>query len=75
MDRPVTIRDLIPVLAETMRFATQALAQQTALLVVLSEKGIVTKAELDAEMKRNPPATKTLLDLLGTFSPDAPKPS
>jgi hypothetical protein len=38
---------LIPVLADTMKFATQALAESAALAELLIEKGIVTKAELD----------------------------
>ncbi len=41
---------LLPPLAETMKFATQALAQSRALADVLIGKGIVTQAELDAAM-------------------------
>lgn len=41
---------LLPVLADTMKFATQALAQSTALAELLVAKGLVTKAELDARM-------------------------
>jgi hypothetical protein len=41
---------LLPVLADTMKFATQALAEAGAIADVLIEKGILTKAELDAKM-------------------------
>ena len=41
---------LLPVLADTMKFATQALAQSAALADLLIEKGILTKAELDGKM-------------------------
>ncbi len=41
---------LLPVLADTMKFATQALAQSTALAELLVAKGVVTKAELDGRM-------------------------
>jgi hypothetical protein len=38
---------LLPVLADTMKFATQALAQSTGLAALLVAKGVVTQAELD----------------------------
>lgn len=41
---------LLPVLAETMKFATQALAEAGALASVLIEKGVLTRAELDGKM-------------------------
>jgi len=41
---------LLPAMAETMRFAMQALAQASALSEVLIAKGILTKEELDARM-------------------------
>jgi hypothetical protein len=41
---------LLPVLADTMKFATQALAQSTALAELLVAKGVVTRAELDGRM-------------------------
>jgi len=41
---------LLPALAETMKFAMQALAQASALSEVLIAKGILTKEELDARM-------------------------
>ncbi|HVR23931.1 MAG TPA: hypothetical protein VMU26_11480 [Candidatus Polarisedimenticolia bacterium] len=51
-DKPVSpeVAALIPTLANTMKFATQALAQSSAIAEVLIEKGILTKAELDARM-------------------------
>ncbi len=75
MERPLALEDFLTVLAETMKFATQALAQQAALVEILLRKGVVTKEELDAQVKLRPPQTKTLLDMLGKFSPDKPKPS
>ena len=52
-DRPVSpeFAAVIPVLADTMKFATQALAEATAIAELLIEKGVLTKAELDARMK------------------------
>jgi len=41
---------LLPAMAETMKFAMQALAQASALSEVLIAKGILTKEELDARM-------------------------
>ena len=41
---------LLPVLADTMKFATQALTEASAIAEVLIEKGVLTKAELDAKM-------------------------
>ena len=41
---------LLPAMAETMKFAMQALAQASALSEVLIAKGVVTKAELDARI-------------------------
>jgi hypothetical protein len=41
---------LLPVLADTMKFATQALAQSTALAELLVAKGVVTRVELDGRM-------------------------
>lgn len=40
----------LPAMAETMKFAMQALAQASALSEVLIAKGILTKEELDARM-------------------------
>ena len=41
---------LIPTLANTMKFATQALAQSSAIAEVLIEKGVLTREELNAKM-------------------------
>jgi hypothetical protein len=72
---PLSLEAFVPVLAQTMKFATQALAHQNALAELLVKKRIVTRSELDEQMKKNPPQTKTLLDLLGTFDPSKRKPS
>ncbi len=52
MQRPVSreLEILIPVLADTMKFATQAIAQSSALAKVLISKGVLSQAELDAAM-------------------------
>ena len=55
---------LMPVLADTMKFASQALSQSVALAEVLIEKGILTRAELDAAMQKAPPLTKRLMETL-----------
>ena len=44
------LETLLPAMAETMKFAMQALAQASALSEVLIAKGILTKEELDARM-------------------------
>jgi hypothetical protein len=49
---PDPLAVLMPVLADTMKFATQALAEASAIADVLIEKGILTKAELDAKMSQ-----------------------
>ncbi|MGA8341609.1 MAG: hypothetical protein WB781_06690 [Candidatus Sulfotelmatobacter sp.] len=41
---------LMPMLADTMKFATQALAESSALAELLIEKGVLTKAELEKRM-------------------------
>ena len=41
---------LLPALADTMRFATQALAQSTAVYEVMIAKGLATRQELEAAM-------------------------
>jgi hypothetical protein len=55
---------LMPILAETMKYASQALAQSVAIAEVLIEKGILTQAELDAAIKKAAPLTKKLMDAL-----------
>ena len=55
---------LLPVLAETMKFATQALAQSRVLADVLIEKGVVSQTELDAAIRKTPAASQRLMDIL-----------
>jgi len=52
MKRPVSqeLEILIPVLADTMKFATQAIAQSTAVYEILISKKIATRQELEAAM-------------------------
>jgi len=66
MQRPVSpeLEMLMPVLAETMKFATQALRQSVALGEILVAKGIVTRKELNVQLQQAPDAAKKLLDLL-----------
>jgi transcription initiation factor IIE alpha subunit len=66
MNRPVSpeLEVLIPVLAETMKFATQAVRQSSALGDLLVEKGVVTREELNEEMQKTQNLTKKLLDIL-----------
>jgi hypothetical protein len=65
-DRPVSheLEMLLPVLAETMKFATQALAQSTALSEVMIAKGLATKAELDAAMSSGRELKDELMKIL-----------
>jgi len=51
MDAPLTPESLLPMLAETMKFAAQSLSQSTALASVLTKKGVLTLDELNAAMK------------------------
>ena len=55
---------LLPPLAETMKFAVQALAQSRALADILIAKGIVTQAELDAAMTSGRDLKENLLNVL-----------
>jgi hypothetical protein len=55
---------MIPVLAETMKFATQALAQSGALAQVLIAKGVLTQSELDAAMISTQKLKGNLLEIL-----------
>lgn len=41
---------MLPALADTMRYATQALAQSAAVYEVLIAKGLATKEELEAAL-------------------------
>jgi hypothetical protein len=56
---------MMPIISHTMEGAVQALRQSNALAAVLIEKGILTKAELDAAMKPTDELTKTLRKALG----------
>jgi hypothetical protein len=66
MQGPVSpeLEMLIPVLAETMKAATQALRQSIALADVLIAKGVLTKGELDEAMRSSQGLAKKLLDVL-----------
>lgn len=55
---------LLPVLADTMKFATQALAQSSALAKVLIAKGVVNQQELDAAMTSTQELRDTLMKKL-----------
>ena len=62
--QPITFEALLPVLAQTMKFATQALAQSGAIADVLIAKGILTKAELDANMAEGQKLRDSLMAML-----------
>ena len=51
-NRPISgeFAALLPALADTMRFAAQALAQSTAVYEVMIAKGLATREELEAAM-------------------------
>jgi hypothetical protein len=63
MQRPVSreLETLLPVLADTMKYATQAIAQSSALAKVLIEKGLVTQTELNAAMSSTQKMRESLL--------------
>lgn len=65
-NRPVSreLEMIMPVMAETMKFATQALAQSTALAEVLIAKGIATQAELDAAMSKGKELRENLMAMM-----------
>jgi hypothetical protein len=64
--RPVSreLETLLPVLAATMKFATQALAQSTAVYEVLIAKKIATRQELEAAMSSSQEMRQKLLAML-----------
>jgi len=66
MHRPVSpeLEMLMPVLAETMKFATQAVRQSIALADLLVEKGVVTREELNEHMRKDQNLTNKLMDVL-----------
>ena len=51
-----------------MKFAVQALNQSTALAEVLILKGVVTKTELDEEIKKHRDVTNKLTEVLNIFA-------
>jgi len=61
---PDPLAVLLPALADTMKFATQALAQAGAIAEVLIEKGVLTKAELDAKMSQGQKLRDSLMKKL-----------
>jgi hypothetical protein len=61
---PDPLAALLPALADTMKFATQALAQAGAIAEVLIEKGVLTKAELDAKMSQGQKLRDSLMKTL-----------
>jgi hypothetical protein len=52
---------LVPVLADTMKFATQALAEASALAELLIKSGFVTKAHLDKRLSVGQELRESLL--------------
>lgn len=66
VNRPISgeFAALLPALADTMRFATQALAQSTAVYEVMIAKGLATRAELEAAMNTNQNMRDKLLHAL-----------
>jgi hypothetical protein len=65
-NRPISgeFAALLPALADTMRFATQALAQSAAVYEVMIAKGIATKEELEAALGSTLPMNETLLNAM-----------
>jgi len=61
---PDPLAALLPALADTMKYATQALAQAGAIAEVLIEKGVLTKAELDAKMSQGQKLRDSLMQKL-----------
>lgn len=61
--RPVgrELEILLPVLADTMKFATQALAQSAAVYEILIAKKIATRQELEAAMSSSQNLRESLL--------------
>ncbi len=55
---------LMPVLAATMKFATQAVRQSIALADLLVAKGILTREELNEQMRKDQNLTNKLMDVL-----------
>jgi hypothetical protein len=68
VNKPVSgeLAVLIPVLAETMKFATQALAQSSAVYEIMIAKGLATKQELESAMRLSQGARENLTKILET---------
>ena len=66
INRPISgeFAALLPALADTMRYATQALAQSAAVYEVLIAKGLATKEELEMALGSTLPGDDRLLDAL-----------
>jgi hypothetical protein len=62
--KPDPLAAVLPALADTMKFATQALAEASAIADVLIEKGVLTKAELDAKMAQGQKLRDSLMKKL-----------
>jgi hypothetical protein len=52
---------MVPVLAQTMKLATQALRQSVALVEALVSKGVLTRAEIDEKFRSTHDSAKGLL--------------
>jgi len=65
-NRPISgeFAALLPALADTMRYAAQALAQSTAVYEVMIAKGIATRQELEAAMGSTEKMRENLLHAL-----------
>ena len=65
-NRPISreLEVMLPALAETMKFAVQAVKQSSALYEVLLAKGLVTKAEIDEKMRSTEDLSKKLMEVL-----------
>jgi len=65
-NRPISgeFAALLPALADTMRFAAQALAQSSAVYEVMIAKGLATREELEAAMGSTEKVREKLLRAL-----------
>jgi hypothetical protein len=65
-NRPISreLEMMMPALAQTMKYAVQAVRQSSALYEVLLAKGLVTKSEIDEKMRSTDDLSKKLMDVL-----------
>jgi CRISPR/Cas system CSM-associated protein Csm2 small subunit len=65
-NRPISreLEMMMPALAQTMKYAVQAVNQSSALYEVLLAKGLVTKAEIDEKMRSTEDVSKKLFAVL-----------